>query len=67
MPVAVHEPAVVVEEAPAARPPSKSPGAKAPKAKKHTPPPDDWAYFDPMQSPFKALVRRLDEIAGHAH
>lgn len=27
---------------------------------------DDWAYFDPSQSPFKALIERLDEIAGAA-
>lgn len=28
---------------------------------------DDWAYFDPSQTRFKALVRRLDEIvAQHA-
>jgi hypothetical protein len=25
---------------------------------------DDWAYFDPSQGAFKALIRRLDEIAG---
>lgn len=39
---------------------------KAPRRKKSPPPVDDWAYFDPTQAPFKALVRRLDEIAGHA-
>lgn len=30
-------------------------------------PKDDWAYFDPLQTRFKALVRRLDEVvAQHA-
>ena len=64
--VAVPEAAVVpevVQPAPAApKPKVKMPRA----AKKPAPPLDDWAYFDPSQSPFKALVRRLDEIAGQA-
>ena len=35
--------------------------------KRRTPPqPDEWSYFDPSQSAFKALIRRLDEIAGAA-
>ena len=35
--------------------------------KRRTPPqPDDWSYFDPAQSTIKALLRRLDEIAGSA-
>ena len=35
--------------------------------KRRTPPrPDEWSYFDPSQSAFKALIRRLDEIAGGA-
>jgi CheY-like chemotaxis protein len=33
-------------------------------ANKPSPPLDDWAYFDPMQSGFKALIRRLDEVAA---
>jgi hypothetical protein len=42
------------------------PPAPAARAKKPPAPPlEDWAYFDPSQSGFKALVRRLDEIAGH--
>jgi hypothetical protein len=38
----------------------------APRARRTPPQPDDWAYFDPSQSAFKALTRRLDEIAGAA-
>jgi CheY-like chemotaxis protein len=42
--------------------------AKPVKAKKsQAPPVDDWAYFDPQQSPFRSLLKRLDEIAGYAH
>lgn len=34
---------------------------------RRTPPqPGDWTYVDPSQSAFKALIRRLDEIAGGA-
>ena len=55
---------VVVAERPAARP--AKPTAKPSKAKKPAPPIEDWAYFDPQQSAFKALIRRLDEIAGYA-
>ena len=52
---------VVVEETPAPRATTKA--SKPAKARK--PAADDWTYFDPYQSPFKALVKRLDEIAGH--
>ncbi len=38
----------------------------APRVRRTPPSPDDWAYFDPSQSAFKALIRRLDEIAGSA-
>lgn len=38
----------------------------APRKRRTPPQPDDWAYFDPSQSAFKALIRRLDEIAGSA-
>ena len=38
----------------------------APRPRRTPPQPDDWAYFDPSQSAFKALIRRLDEIAGSA-
>lgn len=55
VPVAVQEPPV---QRPAAR-------ATAKTAKARKPASDNWAYFDPYQSPFKALVRRLDEIAGN--
>ncbi len=34
------------------------------RAVRPAPPIDDWAYFDPTQSGFKALIRRLDEIAA---
>lgn len=42
------------------------PRAAASRPRKPAPALDDWAYFDPSQSPFKALVRRLDEIAGQS-
>ena len=64
---AVSTPEMSVEPfpgAPAAKPvPSASP---APRARRTPPQPDEWAYFDPSQSAFKALIRRLDEIAGSA-
>jgi CheY-like chemotaxis protein len=48
-----------------APPPQKAP--RHHNKKKSAPPPDDdWICFDPSQSQFKALVRRLDEISGHA-
>ena len=43
--------------------PASSP---APRGRRTPPQPDEWAYFDPSQSAFKALIRRLDEIAGSA-
>ena len=42
------------------------PAPTAPRVRRTPPQPDDWAYFDPSQSAFKALIRRLDEIAGSA-
>ena len=64
--VAVPE-AAVVPEAVQPAPAAPKPKVKMPRpAKKPAPPLDDWGYFDPSQSPFKALVRRLDEIAGQA-
>ena len=48
--------------APAAKP--QPPAVRAQRPRRTPPQPDDWAYFDPSQSEFKALVRRLDEIAG---
>jgi hypothetical protein len=41
-----------------------TPVRRRPRAHKPSPPPDDWAYFDPTQTGFKALIRRLDEIAA---
>lgn len=42
------------------------PAVRAQRPRRTPPQPDDWAYFDPSQSEFKALIRRLDEIAGTA-
>ena len=57
-PAAVRTPAAgsVVKTAPPA----------APRQRRTPPRPDEWGYFDPSQSAFKALIRRLDEIAGNA-
>ena len=49
---------------PAAKP--QPPVVRAQRPRRTPPQPDDWAYFDPSQSEFKALIRRLDEIAGTA-
>ncbi len=38
----------------------------APRPRTTPPQPDEWTYFDPSQGVFKALIRRLDEIAGSA-
>jgi len=38
----------------------------APRQRRTPPRPDEWAYFDPSQGAFKALIRRLNEIAGNA-
>jgi hypothetical protein len=40
--------------------------APAPRRRRTPLQPDDWACFDPSQGAFKALIRRLDEIAGSA-
>jgi hypothetical protein len=37
---------------------------KRKRSRKGAAPHDDWAYFDPSQTRFKALVRRLDEIVA---
>jgi CheY-like chemotaxis protein len=68
-PVPVADPAAVAN--PVTRPVQTSVAAPTNgpirRAARTTPPqPDDWAYFDPSQSAFKALTRRLDEIAGAA-
>ena len=44
----------------------KSQAPPAPRPRRTPPQPDEWGYFDPTQSSFKALIRRLDEIAGAA-
>lgn len=66
-PVIDEPPVVAAEPRPARAAKTAKPAPSAPKPRKQAPPLDDWAYFDPQQSPFKALIRRLDEIAGHAH
>jgi hypothetical protein len=38
--------------------------AAAPRPRRNPPQPGEWSYFDQSQSAFKALARRLDEIAG---
>ena len=45
---------------------AKSAAPPAPRSRRTPPQPDEWGYFDPTQSSFKALIRRLDEIAGAA-
>jgi CheY-like chemotaxis protein len=54
-----------VAGAPAAniQPPAAS---MTPRPRRTPPHPDEWGYFDPSQNAFKALIRRLDEIAGSA-
>jgi len=59
---------VGLEEPPAPDPAptfrTAAPMRRRPRAARPAPPIDDWAYFDPTQSGFKALIRRLDEIAA---
>jgi CheY-like chemotaxis protein len=58
-PPAAHKGATANSVAKSAAPPASRP--------RRTPPqPDEWGYFDATQSSFKALIRRLDEIAGSA-
>jgi CheY-like chemotaxis protein len=61
-PAAETQVPVVAQSAPE---PRHAPKGAAKPARARKPAADDWTYFDPYQSPFKALVRRLDEIAGH--
>jgi CheY-like chemotaxis protein len=49
-----------------ASPLTASAATTMPRTRRTPPQPDDWAYFDASQSAFKALIRRLDEIAGGA-
>ena len=60
-PAAMPEAARAVTTKPAA-----SAAPPAPRPRRTPPQPGDWSYFDPSQGSFKALVRRLDEIAGAA-
>jgi hypothetical protein len=43
---------------------SATPTRKRTRTPKPSPALNDWAYFDPTQTGFKALIRRLDEIAA---
>ena len=64
---AISTPDMVIEPmAPPSRPVAQSGAAPAPRQRRTPPQPDDWSYFDPSQSAFKALIHRLDEIAGTA-
>lgn len=63
-PVINPPPAAV--KAPAASSVVKTAPPSAPRQRRTPPRPDEWGYFDPSQSAFKALVRRLNEIAGNA-
>jgi CheY-like chemotaxis protein len=63
---AASTPEISVEPFAAAPTAKAAPSSPAPRARRTPPQPDDWAYFDPSQSAFKALIRRLDEIAGSA-
>ena len=62
----VINPAPAAVTAPAAASAVKTAPPSAPRQRRTPPQPDEWAYFDPSQSAFKALIRRLNEIAGNA-
>lgn len=71
----VEEPTPVISPLPApatdAVSVSAAPGVPAmlrtaPRPRRTPAQPDDWTFFDPSQNAFKALIKRLDEIAGHA-
>jgi hypothetical protein len=49
-----------------ASPLTASAATTTPRQRRTPPQPDDWAYFDASQNAFKALIRRLDEVAGAA-
>jgi CheY-like chemotaxis protein len=66
-PVATAADPLPVTARPAEQPVASPARHPMPRAARTTlPHPDDWACFDPSQSAFKALIRRLDEIAGSA-
>lgn len=62
----VVSPPPAAVKAPAASSVVKTAPPSAPRQRRTPPRPDEWAYFDPSQSAFKALIRRLNEIAGNA-
>ena len=64
-PSVINPPSAAVK-APAASSVVKTAPPSAPRQRRTPPRPDEWAYFDPSQSAFKALIRRLNEIAGNA-
>lgn len=64
---AVSRPDMSAQPSPGAPSTKAAPASSlAPRGRRTPPQPDEWAYFDPSQSAFKALIRRLDEIAGSA-
>lgn len=64
-PSVINPPPAAVK-APAASSVVKTAPPSTPRQRRTPPQPDEWAYFDPSQSAFKALIRRLNEIAGNA-
>src|SRR5688500_17739051 len=62
----VINPPPAAAKAPAASSVVKTAAPSPPRQRRTPPQPDEWAYFDPSQSAFKALIRRLNEIAGNA-
>jgi hypothetical protein len=62
----ITPPPVTVNGAPAANAAGNSQPPAAPRVRRTPPRPDEWPYLDSSQSAFKALIRRLDEIAGAA-
>ena len=68
---AISTPDMLVEPlspptAPPSKPVTQTIAPPAPRKRRTPPQPDEWASFDPSQSTFQALIRRLDEIAGSA-
>lgn len=64
---AISTPDMLVEPmAPPSKPVTQTVAPPAPRKRRTPPQPDEWASFDPSQSTFQALIRRLDEIAGSA-
>jgi hypothetical protein len=64
-PPPIETSSMAAEQAPLVRATAKQQKPVKPK-KPQTPTIDDWAYFDPQQAAFKALLKRLDEVAGYA-